>query len=245
MPATLFVSDLHLSPERPAQVDAFHAFCAGPAREAAGVYVLGDLFDAWIGDDALEEPLPAQVARAIKGVTAAGVPVGVITGNRDFLLGERFCAAAGVTLLPGQLVVNVGGAPTLVLHGDELCTSDHAYQRFRRIAHDARWQRAYLALPYAMRRGIARWLRRRSRAANAGKPEQIMDVEPDAVAAAFRDAGVSRMIHGHTHRPARHHLVVDGRACERFVLADWYERGSYLEFDQEGGRTRDVAAPAA
>jgi UDP-2,3-diacylglucosamine hydrolase len=244
VPATLFVSDLHLSPERPAQVDAFHAFCAGPAREAAGVYVLGDLFDAWIGDDALEEPLPAQVARAIKGVTTAGVPVGVITGNRDFLLGERFCAAAGVTLLPGQLVVNVGGAPTLVLHGDELCTSDRAYQRFRRIAHDARWQRAYLALPYAMRRGIARWLRGRSRAANAGKPEQIMDVEPDAVAAAFRDAGVSRMIHGHTHRPARHHLVVDGRACERFVLADWYEHGSYLEFDQEGGRTRDVAAPA-
>ncbi len=242
MPATLFVSDLHLSPERPAQVDAFHAFCAGPAREAAGVYVLGDLFDAWIGDDALEEPLAAQVAHAIRGMTAAGVPVGVITGNRDFLLGERFCAAAGATLLPGQLVVNVGGVPTLVLHGDELCTSDRAYQRFRRIAHAPRWQRAYLALPYAMRRGIARWLRRRSRAANAAKPEQIMDVEPDAVAAAFRDAGVSRMIHGHTHRPARHHLVVDGRACERFVLADWYEHGSYLEFDQEGGRTRDVGA---
>ncbi len=245
MPATLFVSDLHLSPERPAPVDAFHAFCAGPAREAAGVYVLGDLFDAWIGDDALSEPLAAAAARALKGVTAAGVPVGLITGNRDFLLGERFCAAAGVTLLPSQLVVNVGGTPTLVLHGDELCTSDHAYQRFRRVAHDTRWQRTYLALPYAMRSGIARWLRGRSRIANAGKPERIMDVDPGAVAAAFRDAGVSRMIHGHTHRPARHHLVVDGRACERFVLADWYERGSFLEFDHDGGRTRDIAAPAA
>lgn len=245
MPATLFVSDLHLSPERPVPVDAFYAFCAGPARGAAGVYVLGDLFDTWIGDDALAEPIAANVARAIKGVTAAGVPVGVITGNRDFLLGERFCAAAGVMLLPGQVVVNVGGMPTLILHGDELCTSDHAYQRFRRIAHAARWQRSYLALPYSMRRGIATWLRGRSRAANAEKPERIMDVDPGAVAAAFRSAGVSRMIHGHTHRPARHHLVVDGRACERFVLADWYERGSYLEFDQDGGRTRDIAAPAA
>jgi UDP-2,3-diacylglucosamine hydrolase len=245
VPATLFVSDLHLSPERLAQVASFHAFCAGPAREAAGIYVLGDLFDAWIGDDALEEPLAAEVARAIRGVTAAGVPVGLITGNRDFLLGERFCQAAGVTLLPGQLVVNVGGTPTLILHGDELCTSDRAYQRFRRIAHDPRWQRAYLALPYSVRRGIARWLRGRSQRANAGKPERIMDVEPAAVAGAFREAGVSRMIHGHTHRPARHHLVVDDRACERFVLADWYERGSYLEFDQEGGRTRDIAAPSA
>jgi len=244
VPATLFVSDLHLSPERPAQVAAFHAFCAGPAREAAGVYVLGDLFDAWIGDDALEDPLAADVARAIKGVTAAGVPVGVITGNRDFLLGERFCNAAGVTLLPGQVVVNVAGTPTLILHGDELCTADHAYQRFRRIAHNVRWQRAYLALPYPMRRGIGRWLRGRSRRANAAKPERIMDVEASTVAAAFREAGVTRMIHGHTHRPARHHLIVDDRACERFVLADWYERGSYLEFDQEGGRTRDIAAPA-
>ncbi len=243
MPATLFVSDLHLSPERPGPVAAFHAFCAGPARESSGVYILGDLFDAWIGDDALSEPLAADVARAIKSVRAGGVPVGVITGNRDFLMGERFCDAAGVALLPSQLVVNLAGTPTLILHGDELCTSDHAYQRFRRIAHDARWQRSYLALPYRVRRGIARWLRGRSRIANAEKPARIMDVEPAAVAAAFRDAGVTRMIHGHTHRPARHHLVVDGRACERFVLADWYKQGSYLEFDHEGGHMRDIAAP--
>ena len=244
MPATLFVSDLHLSLERPGPLAAFHAFCAGPAREASGVYILGDLFDAWIGDDALAEPLALEVSRAIKGIRAAGVPVGLITGNRDFLLGEHFSATAGVALLPEQLVVNLAGTPTLILHGDELCTSDQAYQRFRRIAHNARWQRSYLALPYGIRRGIARWLRGRSRMANAAKPERIMDVEPDAVAAAFRDAGVTRMIHGHTHRPARHHLVVDGRACERFVLADWYEQGSYLEFDHDGGRTRDIALPS-
>jgi len=241
VPATLFVSDLHLSPERPGPVAAFHAFCAGPARESSGVYILGDLFDAWIGDDALSEPLAADVARAIKSVRAAGVPVGVITGNRDFLMGERFCDAAGVALLPNQLVVNLAGTPTLILHGDELCTSDHAYQRFRRIVRDARWQRTYLALPYSMRRGIARWLRSRSRMANAQKPERIMDVEAATVAAAFRDAGVTRMIHGHTHRPARHELTVAGRKRVRWVLPDWYERGGYLEVSPEGVRAVDAA----
>ena len=235
MPATLFVSDLHLSPERPAQVAAFHAFCAGPAREAAGVYVLGDLFDAWIGDDALEDPLAADVARAIKGVTAAGVPVGVITGNRDFLLGERFCKAAGVTLLPGQLVVNVAGTPTLILHGDELCTADHAYQRFRRIAHDVRWQRAYLALPYPMRRGIGRWLRGRSRRANAAKPERIMDVEPSAVAAAFRerrrDPDDPR-----PHPPACATPPDRRRSCVRALRARRLVRAGQLSRVRPGGR---------
>jgi UDP-2,3-diacylglucosamine hydrolase len=237
---TLFLSDLHLSAARPALVAAFHAFCGGPARDAAGIYVLGDLFDVWIGDDQLREPLAADVAATLAEVTRAGVPVGVIAGNRDFLLGERFAQASGATLLPEQIVVNVGGSPTLLLHGDELCTADVGYQRFRRIARDSRWQRRYLALPYGWRRGIARWLRGRSRMATAAKPEKIMDVEPEAVNAAFRAANVTRIIHGHTHRPARHHLVVDGRQCERFVLADWYDRGSYLEFGAAGARTRDV-----
>jgi UDP-2,3-diacylglucosamine hydrolase len=241
---TLFLSDLHLSPARPALVAAFRAFCAGPARAAAGVYILGDLFDDWIGDDQLREPLAAEVAAALKAVTAAGVAVGVVTGNRDFLLRDGFADAAGSTLLSAPLVVNVAGTPTVLLHGDELCTADRGYQRLRRITHNPRWQRRFLALPYAFRRGVASWLRGRSRAATSGKPETIMDVDASAVEAAFRDAGVVRMIHGHTHRPARHHLVVDGRECERFVLADWYQRGTYLEFDATGGRTRDVAAPA-
>ena len=244
MRPTLFLSDLHLSPERPALVAAFHAFCAGPARTAAGVYLLGDLFDDWIGDDQLREPLAAEVAAALKAVTAAGVAVGIVTGNRDFLMGDAFAHAAGATLLSAPLVVNVAGTPTVLLHGDELCTADRAYQRMRRITHNPRWQRRYLALPYGFRRGFANWLRGRSRSATSGKPAAIMDVEAVTVEAAFREAGVVRMIHGHTHRPARHHLVVDGRDCERFVLADWYERGSYLEFDANGGRMRDVAAPA-
>jgi UDP-2,3-diacylglucosamine hydrolase len=243
MKPTLFLSDLHLSPERPALVAAFRAFCAGPARGAAGVYVLGDLFDAWIGDDQLDEPLATDVAATLAEVTRAGVPIGVIAGNRDFLLGERFARASGATLLPEQVVVNVGGTPTLLLHGDELCTADIGYQRFRRFVHDPRWQRRYLALPYAWRRRIARWLRGRSRMATADKPEKIMDVEPQAVDAAFRAANVTRIIHGHTHRPARHHLVVDSRDCERWVLADWYEHGSYLEFDAAGGQRHDIPAP--
>ena len=222
---------------------AFDAFCAAPARAAASLYVLGDLFDQWIGDDQLREPLAERVAAALSHVAGSGVPIGILAGNRDFLLGRRFAAAAGATLLPEQIVVDVAGTPTLLMHGDELCTSDVAYQRFRAISHDPRWQRRFLALPYAVRRGIAGWLRRKSRAATAAKPETILDVEQDAVEAAFRAAKVSRMIHGHTHRPAHHPLVVDGRACERWVLADWYDRGSYLEVDAGGGRRRDVAQP--
>ena len=202
--------------------------------------MLGDLFDQWIGDDELREPLAKRVAAALLDVARAGVPVGIVVGNRDFLLGRRFAAAAGATLLPEQIVADVAGTPMLLMHGDELCTSDLAYQRFRAFSHDPRWQRGFLALPYALRRGFANWLRKKSRAATAAKTESILDVEPRAVEDAFRAANVSRMIHGHTHRPAHHRLVVDGRACERWVLADWYDRGSYLEFDADGGRARDL-----
>jgi UDP-2,3-diacylglucosamine hydrolase len=221
-------------------VAAFESFCAGPARAAAGLYVLGDLFDQWVGDDQLREPMAARVAAALRGVAGSGVPVGIIVGNRDFLLGRRFAEAAAATLLPEQIVVEIAGVPTLLMHGDEMCTSDVAYQRFRRISHNSKWQRTFLALPYAARRGFANWLRRKSKSATAAKSEVILDVEPGAVEAAFRAANVARMVHGHTHRPARHRLVVDGRACERFVLADWYDRGTYLQIDAEGGRAGDV-----
>jgi UDP-2,3-diacylglucosamine hydrolase len=221
-------------------VAAFESFCAAPARAAAGLYVLGDLVDQWVGDDQLREPMAARIAAALRGVADSGVPVGIIVGNRDFLMGKRFADAAGATLLPEQIVVDVAGTPTLLMHGDELCTSDVAYQRFRRIAHDRRWQRSFLALPYAVRRGIASWLRRKSRVATASKPEDILDVESSAVDTAFRKANVARIVHGHTHRPAHHRLVVDGRPCERFVLGDWYDQGSCLEFDADGGRVRDA-----
>jgi len=219
-------------------VAAFEAFCRGPARDASAVYVLGDLFDQWIGDDQLREPLAAGVARALRGVSDSGVPVGIIVGNRDFLLGPRFTAEAGAKLLPEQSIVDIAGTPTVLSHGDELCTSDVDYQRFRSIARPrVAW---FLALPYSARRAIGNWLRSRSRAATAVKPESILDVEPSAVDAAFRSAKVARMIHGHTHRPAQHRHVVDGRQCDRYVLADWYDHGSYLEVDAEGVRTRQL-----
>jgi UDP-2,3-diacylglucosamine hydrolase len=243
MRPTLFVSDLHLAAARPAAVGTFEAFCAGPARAASAVYVLGDLFDAWIGDDQLREPLAARVAAALRVVSGAGVAVGVMCGNRDFLLGERFAEAAGGKLLPEEVVVDAGGVRTLLLHGDELCTDDAGYQRYRAWAHDRDRQRRFLALPYLLRRAFAAWLRRKSRRATAEKAEAIMDVNADAVVATLRAHGVLRMIHGHTHRPARHRVVVDGRECERFVLADWYDRGSYLEVDAAGVRMRDLDVP--
>ena len=230
---TLFISDLHLSRERPALIEAFHALVTGPARGAAALYVPGDLFDAWLGDDQLREPLAAAVARAFADLAAAGTPVYLQRGNRDFLLGERFARAAGATLLDDAVVHEVQGTPTLIMHGDTLCTDDVDYQRFRAYWQDPVHRRRLLALPYVFRRGIAAFFRARSKRATAGKPEAIMDVNPDAVAEALRAHGVTRLIHGHTHRPARHEVTVDGRACERYVLADWYRSASYLRIDRE------------
>jgi UDP-2,3-diacylglucosamine hydrolase len=245
MRPALFISDLHLSPARPVLVEAFHTFCRGPARGAAALYVLGDLFDAWIGDDQLRDPLAAGVASALRAVGAAGVPVGVMRGNRDLLLGERFAAAAGATLLPDQIVVELGGEPTLLLHGDELCTDDVAYQRFRAWAHDPGRQRRFLKLPYFLRRAIMARMRRKSGEETAAKTREMMDVNSDAVAAAFRAHGVTWMIHGHTHRPAHHRQVVDGTTCERWVLPDWYDRASYLEVDANGARQLEVGVSSA
>jgi UDP-2,3-diacylglucosamine hydrolase len=231
---TLFISDLHLSRERPALVEAFHALMVGQARGAAALYVPGDLFDAWLGDDQLREPLAADVAQSFADLAASGTPVYLQRGNRDFLLGERFARAAGATLLDDAVVHDVHGTPTLIMHGDALCTDDVDYQRFRAYWQSAARRRRLLALPYALRRGIAAFLRARSKRATASKPETIMDVNAGAVADALRRHGVTRLIHGHTHRPARHELTVDGRSCERYVLADWYRSASYLRVDAAG-----------
>jgi UDP-2,3-diacylglucosamine hydrolase len=234
MKPTLFISDLHLSVARPEIVAVFERFCAGPARGAAHLYVLGDLFDGWIGDDQLREPMAAKVAGALAGVAAAGIAVSVMRGNRDLLLGSRFAAAAGAALLPDSVVADVAGAPTLLLHGDTLCTGDVAYQRYRARVHDPVVQRRFLALPYVVRRAVVAIIRGRSRRATARKPEVIMDVSADAVAAAFARHPVGRMIHGHTHRPARHDVAGVGRRAERWVLPDWYDTGGYLAVDAAG-----------
>jgi UDP-2,3-diacylglucosamine hydrolase len=239
---TLFVSDLHLTPLRAAPLAAFEKFAQGPARSAAAVYVLGDLFDWWIGDDQLSEPFAAGIARALQGIAAAGVPLFVGRGNRDFLIGERFAKATGAVLLPEQKVVALYGMPTLITHGDELCTDDVEYQAYRKRIQSPASVKRLLAMPASARRAIAWWLRRKSRNATAMKPEAITDVADSAVASAFRLHNVPRMIHGHTHRPARHHLTVDGRPRERIVLADWHDRGHVLEVSAEGIRNYDVDA---
>jgi len=202
--------------------------------------VLGDLFDSWLGDEQLAEPFAAGVAASLASLARTGVPVHVMHGNRDFLLGKRFAQATGAALLPDSLVVEAGGVPTLLMHGDTLCTDDVDYQRYRAWIRDPSRQRKLLSLPWPVRRGFAAWLRRRSRRAAMGKDEAIMDVNAGAVAQAFRDAGVSRMVHGHTHRPASHHIEVDGRPRERHVLPDWHGRATWLEIDGDGVRRREL-----
>ena len=241
MKPRLFLSDLHLAPERAAEAAAFRAFCAGPAREASAVYILGDLFDWWIGDDQLRDGFFAEMAACIGGITAAGVPVHCVHGNRDFLLGEGFARATGAKLLPERSILDIDGARVLISHGDELCTGDVDYQNYRARMRDPATQRRLLRLPLFFRRLIARWLRRKSASETALKPESIMDVDPGAVAAAFREHAVARMIHGHTHRPATHALDVDGVPRERIVLADWHGAGEYVELDAQGARRRTIA----
>ena len=234
MKPVLLLSDLHLSAMRPAAAEAFHALMRGPALDASAVYILGDLFDWWLGDDQLDAPFARRVGESLRAVTERGIPVYVARGNRDFLIGERFEKRTGARLLPEQHVVDLGGTPTLLMHGDELCTGDVEYQRYRARMRSPEMRRRLLALPYLVRRLIAWYLRRKSRDANALKAESIMDVSGSAVDDAFRRHAVARMIHGHTHRPARHRHTVDGTARERIVLADWHERGRYIKVDDAG-----------
>ena len=227
--ATLFISDLHLSEERPAANEQFIDFLESRARRADALYILGDLFEYWIGDDDLEEPFNAVIAGLMRGITGNGVPTYVMHGNRDFLLGERFCAATGAELLPDPTVHEVAGVKTLLVHGDTLCTDDEDYQAWRRTARSDAWQREFLSKSRDERRSMVRGLREKSKAVVQAKPAEIMDVTPAAVVEALRRHGVSRLVHGHTHRPGHHALTLDGRPAERWVLPDWYGGGGYLE----------------
>ena len=234
MASTLFISDLHLAPSRPQMVAALHALLHGPARNAAALYILGDLFDAWVGDDQLREPLAAGVAGALAELSAHGVPLYLQNGNRDFLLGEHFAKVCGAKLLPDTVVHDLHGTPTLLMHGDLLCTDDIEYQRYRKYWADPKRRRRALSHPYFVRRAGAAVLRFGSQRANSRKTTAIMDVNADAVIATMREHGVTRLIHGHTHRPARHVVSIDGERGERWVLADWYRVGSYLEVSAAG-----------
>lgn len=231
--ATLFVSDLHLDPARPAITALFLDFLARQAGRADACYILGDLFEAWIGDDDDAE-LGRTVAGALRALADSGVPVHFLHGNRDFLIGERFAAAAGVRLLPESEAIDLYGEPVLLLHGDTLCTDDTDYQAFRAQVRDPAWQARLLELPLAQRRALAGQLRETSQQATQLKETAITDVNLEAVDGALRARGIRRMIHGHTHRPAIHEWMLDGQPARRAVLGDWYDRGSVLRCDASG-----------
>lgn len=237
---SLFIADLHLDTARPHIVAQFERFCAGEARAAAALYVLGDLFEAYIGDDD-DAPLNARIAAALHGVAAVGVPVRFIAGNRDFLVGEDYARRCGMTILPDATVIALHATPTLILHGDTLCTDDAAYQAFRAQVRDAAWQAAFLARPLAERRAFATQARNASRAHTSSTDMAIMDVNRDAVDAALRRAGATRMIHGHTHRPAIHDFRLDGQPAQRIVLGDWYQQGSVLRVDADSAVLQGLA----
>ncbi|HEX4049798.1 MAG TPA: UDP-2,3-diacylglucosamine diphosphatase [Steroidobacteraceae bacterium] len=242
---TLFVSDLHLDASEPASGAQFRQFLLGSARDAEALYILGDLFETWIGDDD-DESYRAGICAALAGLTVAGVPCYVMHGNRDFLLGRGFEQRTGAFLIGDPLIVELQGEPVLLTHGDALCTADHAYQRLRALVRSPRWQRRFLALPLSVRRALAARARSGSRKHMARIGEDITDVDDESVLAAMRACGVRSLVHGHTHRPAVHALTLDGERAQRIVLGAWHEAGSCLAWDARGPQllrlTREAAA---
>ena len=237
---TLFVSDLHLDPVRPQATRLFLDFLAGEARDADALYILGDLFEAWVGDDDPSQ-IGNTVAESLHALSKAGVPVRFQRGNRDFLLGNDYAHRAGIAILPDPAVVMLHGHPVLLMHGDLLCTDDTAYQQFRTQTRDPGWQARFLAQPLHARIAFASQARAASQARqgelrDAGTMETITDVAAATVDQYFTRYGVDTLIHGHTHRPAIHALQADGRERRRIVLGDWYEQGSVLRVDGDGFR---------
>ncbi len=231
MPHTLLISDLHLGSSQPHSMEAFRRFIAETAPKAEALYILGDLFDYWAGDDDLEDAFHAQVIAALRGLARHGTKIYLLRGNRDLLMGEALANACHATLLNDPTLIDLYGTPTLLSHGDMLCTNDGEYQRYRASVHDADFQRQFLAKPLAERKAYIAQLRERSKAEKQSKDSALMDVSEEAVTALLREYGYPRLIHGHTHRPARHVHVADGHACERWVLGDWSEEGSALRVD--------------
>jgi UDP-2,3-diacylglucosamine hydrolase len=229
---TLFISDLHLHESRPGVTGAFYSFLQTQAKNAEALYILGDFFDAWIGDDD-DAPLGQEVAEQLRALSAQGTKIYLMHGNRDFLLGHQFAQATGASLIPEGTIIDLYGCSTLLLHGDDLCTGDTEYLAFRAQVRSPEWQQHILAQPLEARRALAAELREKSQSMNSLKAQDIMDVTPQEVVRVMQEARVTRLIHGHTHRPARHALTVDGRAAERIVLGDWHDKGWCLKANAE------------
>jgi len=241
-PGTLWIaSDIHLSDAHPETRRAFISFLHKASSQADALFLCGDIFDAWIGDDlATEDPAEwlAEIVQALRH-TASHIPLWIGRGNRDFLIGKALATHIGAQLLPDTVVLETDAGEVLLTHGDQYCTDDVSYQRFRRLVRCPAIQALFMLLSLDARRGIANWARKRSMASNAVKSRTIMDVNPDAIAQAFQQSGVRVMVHGHTHRPAVHAMAVDGHQCQRYVLPDWEPlakpaRGGWLVIDRNG-----------
>lgn len=241
--STLFIADLHLDEARPHITGLFeHYLASDEARSARAFYILGDLVEAWIGDDDDAE-LPNRIATTTRSLSDRGVPVYFMVGNRDFLLGQAFAERAGMTLLDDGTVHDVEGVPTLLMHGDVLCTDDVEYQAVRAQVRTEAWKQQILSMPLEARRAFAAKARSDSKSRTGRIDETIMDVSQGAVEDAMRQAGVHRLVHGHTHRPAVHDFALDGVPARRIVLGDWYDHGSVLRIDGDAVELRGLTLP--
>ena len=232
---TLFISDLHLDKDKPEIGQQFLSFLEGEARTADALYILGDLFEVWVGDD---DPNPhyAVIKSALRDLSASGVPVFFMHGNRDFLVGKLFAEETGVTILDDPELIELHGNKVLLSHGDAYCIDDKQYQQVRLMTRSAEWQTMFLAKSLQDRVAFAENARKESQAYNESVDNDIMDVNQDAVVGTFRNQPIDVLLHGHTHRPAIHELDLDGRTVRRIVLGDWYEQGSVVRWDENGPR---------
>jgi UDP-2,3-diacylglucosamine hydrolase len=235
----LFVSDLHLDAASPEAVDQFLQFLQSHAADAQGLYILGDLFEMWVGDDD-PDSTKTRVRAGLRALTTRNVACFVLHGNRDFLLGRQFCADTGAQLLVDPVIAELDGERVLLTHGDALCTDDHSYQELRSVVRAADWQRRFLALPIADRELLANEARSGSRQHTSRTIPYIMDVNAEAVEKAYKATRVRRIIHGHTHRPGVHDTFIDGEPAQRIVLGAWYEQGSYLSYDRGRYELREL-----
>jgi UDP-2,3-diacylglucosamine hydrolase len=229
----LFISDLHLDENQPEIAAIFLRFMATEARQADALYILGDFFETWIGDDDLSD-FNRGIIASLRAATDAGLPIYIMHGNRDFLLGKRFLRATGCRLLPDEHVVTLAGVPTLLMHGDTLCTADTAYLKFRKRSHNWFMQKLFLLKSLTQRRLIATNMRAKSKIHTTNLPQYVMDVTPEEVMRVMCKHKVNHMIHGHTHRQAVHQLLVNDKPATRTVLAPWHEHGSVLVCDDKG-----------
>ncbi len=228
---TLFVSDLHLDDSRPTITSLFLDFLQGSARQAEALYILGDLFEVWIGDDDSSTPNP-EVISGLHQLTRSGTPVYLMHGNRDFLMGHEFSSSSGCTLISDPTIIDLYGTPTLLMHGDTLCTDDKDYIEFRAMVRNPDWKKEFLGKPLQERKDIAKRLRNESKTSTQNKSIETMDVNQKSVEQVLKEYRAQHMIHGHTHRPDTHKFILNTKPAQRIVLGDWYRNGSVLRCTQ-------------